>query len=161
MEKILLKKVFVNPKDKYSVVEESNPNLYKDDQGNGYLNLSEGNINFQRLISTFMVEDEKATNPVWFKKLKEMGINLAPETTELEVEFVNEDEYSYKLTDGSFVKVPSEKVFTSDKGFVALIDGVIKKDLHKRTIKKYIISGVNVGSEYFYNKLLGLEQNKK
>jgi hypothetical protein len=160
MSKIMLKKVFINPKENYSLVDESNPNLFRDDEGNGYLNLNNGSINFQKLVSTFMVDDPKAVSPIWYKKLKELGINIPQDAVELEVESIDEEEYSYRVKDGSFVKVPAEKVFTSNDGFVALIDGIIKK-LNKRTIKKYSISGVNVGSEYFYNKLLGLEQKTK
>lgn len=160
MKKLALKKVFVNPKDGFAIVDASNPNLFRDDEGNGYLNMNDGTIDFRRLITTFMVDSDEATNPIWFKKLKEMGIEIPSDATEIEVECVDEDEYSYKHNDGSFTKVPANTVRTSDKGSVALVDGIIK-NLYKRTIKKYIISGVNVGNEYFYNKLLGLKQVKK
>lgn len=160
MKKLALKKVFVNPKDGFAIVDASNPNLFRDDEGNGYLNTNDGTIDFKRLVTTLMVDSTEATNPIWFKKLKEIGIEIPSDATELEVDFVDEEEYSYKHNDGSFTKVPANLVRRSDKGSVALVDGVIK-NLHKRTIKKYIIAGVNVGNEYFYNKLLGLKQEAK
>lgn len=158
MEKLALKRVFINPKEGYSVVDETNPTFYMDDQDNGYLKGENKNVTV--LIKTYMVEG--ATKPVWFKKLKELGINITSETKELEVEFVNGNEYSYKQSiDGKYVNVPSEEVLTSEKsGEFALVGGVIKK-LYKRNVKKYTISGVDVGNEYYYLKILGFEQPKK
>jgi DUF4097 and DUF4098 domain-containing protein YvlB len=158
--KLKLKKVFVNPKDNFAIIEDSNPDLYKDAQGGGYLNVTDGRINFQKLITTVMVDDEKAVRPVWFKKLKELGIEIQNTAGEIDVDVAEEEEYSYKQHDGTFVRVLPAQVLKSDKGYVTLVDGVVRA-LHKRIVKKYSICGVDVGSQYFYNKLLGLETSKK
>jgi len=152
MQKLEVRSVFVNPKKNYSLVDEQDDSFYRDENGIGYLVVGD---KVETLVSTFMVEG--ATSPVWFKKLKEMGIIIDSTTKELVVESINEDQFSYKQSDDSFTQVPFEKVLTGTKGdFFALIDGVIKK-LYKRSVKKYTIAGVNVGNEYQYKKLLGFE----
>jgi len=158
MEKLQLKTVYIDPKNGYKLVDTTDPRFKTDAEGNGYLIL-EGN-SFQRVIKTFMVEGHNATNPIWFKKLKNLGIVIETEAI-LEVEHTEEDEFSYRHGDKSYTKVPFEKVLTeNNKAFFTLIDGVIQK-LFKRTIKKYTINGINVGSEYYFNKLLGLNQPAK
>lgn len=160
MKKIQLTKVYVNPAKGYELVDATNQSFYMDDNGIGYLTLDDNKV--QSLITTFMVEGAK--KPVWFKKLKEMGIVITPTTTELTVEFVDEDQFSYKQSiDGSFTTVDNSVVLTGTKGpndFYAIVDGVIKK-LFKRTVKKFVINGVKVGNEYQYLKLLGLDEPKK
>jgi hypothetical protein len=157
MEKLEVIKIFIDPKNSYSVVNETDTAFFKDDEGNGYL-LKDSN-HIQNLINGFMVVGGKS--PVWFKKLKELGILIDSNTTSLEVEAINEDEYSYRNSiDGSFTKVSSDKVLNGKAGYYALINNVVKK-LHKRSIKKYSINGVDVGNEYQYLKLLGIEKPKE
>ena len=158
MEKLTLKRVYIDPKDGYKLVDETDQRFFKDTENSGYLKLDDAKI--QRLTKTFMVDSENATNPIWFKKLKEAGITITAEGQELEVEHVEHDEYSYRHEDRKYTKVSEDKVLTDEKGFYALIDGVVYK-LYKRSIKKYTINGINVGNEYQFNKLLGLDQPDK
>ncbi len=157
MQKLEVIKVFIDPKNNYSIVDETTSTFYKDDEGNGYL-IKESN-QIQNLIKGFKVVG--AQTPVWFKKLKEIGIDINQDTEFLEVEAISEDEYSYRqAVDGTYTKVSQDQVLNGKQGYFALVDNVVKK-LFKRTIKKYSINGIDVGNEYMYKKLLGLELPSK
>lgn len=156
---IAVTKVFLNPKDNYSIVSEASLRFDSPMKKTAYLVTNDASgKHAEQMITSFKVAG--AARPVWFKQLKQLGINLTPETTEINVEFINVDEFSYKGNDGTYTKVSANDVFSGSTGDFAMVGGMVQK-LYKRAVKSYSIEGINVGNEYQYQKLLGFEQPKK
>jgi hypothetical protein len=154
MEKLTLHRAFLDPKNGYKLVSKNAPGFYVDQYGNGLILVGETP---EKLISTFIVEG--ATNAIWFKKLKELGIEFAKDAKEVEVSAADEEVFSFKNGDGTFTVVPNEQVLKNAKnGTFYVVSGPTKiTSLYRRVIKRYFINGVDVGNEYMYKKLLGFE----
>ena len=162
MKKLQIKKVFLNPEKGYSLVDQNDPSFIMNERGDGFLVtvLADNKAKKVNLKVGFIADG--ADKPVWTKKLKEFGITITSDMKELEIEFIDEEQFSYKHYDGTYTIVPSDKVFLGeDNKYFAVHAGILQDDLKKRSIKKFTIQGVNVGNEYIFNKILGFEKQEK